>query len=77
MVQPDALTAGIRLVRAEEAWESVLFAGLIPIGGAVAVGGLIWRAVKDPPEHNRDLPPEDEPLPPPGPEDDGHEGPLS
>jgi hypothetical protein len=32
---------------AEEAWEPVLFAGLIPILGALAVVYLIWRAVRD------------------------------
>lgn len=32
---------------AEEAWEPVLFAGLIPIIGALAVGYLLWRAVRD------------------------------
>lgn len=35
------------LVRAEEAWEPVLLGGLIPIIGALAVGFIIWRAVRD------------------------------
>ncbi len=76
MIQPEVVTAGIRLVRAEEAWEPVLFGGLIPILGAGAILALIRYAIKEPPEHNKDKGPEDE-LPPPGPTDDGHEGPLS
>jgi hypothetical protein len=59
MIQPDAVAAAIRIVRAEEAWEPVLFGGMIPIVGAVAVVWLIWKAVKDNPED--DLPPEDRP----------------
>jgi hypothetical protein len=74
MIQPDTLTAGIRIVRAEEAWEPVLFGGMIPILGAGAIFALIRYAIKEPPEDKKG--PEDE-LPPPGPEDDGHEGPLS
>jgi hypothetical protein len=74
MIQPDTVTAGIRLVRAEEAWEPVLFGGLIPILGAGAIFALIRYAIKEPPEEKKG--PEDE-LPPPGPEDDEHEGPLS
>jgi hypothetical protein len=77
MIQPDTITAGIRIVRAEEAWEPVLFGGMIPILGALAVVWLIRYAIKDPPEHNKDLPPGDGQAPPPGPQDDGHEGPLS
>lgn len=76
MIQPEVVTAGVRLVRAEEAWEPVLFGGMIPIIGAGAVLALIRYAIKDPPEHNKDIEPGDE-LPPPGPQDDGHEGPLS
>lgn len=74
MIQPEVVTAGVRLVRAEEAWEPVLFGGLIPILGAGAVFALIRYAIKEPPENEKG--PEDE-LPPPGPQDDGHEGPLS
>jgi hypothetical protein len=37
---------------AEEAWEPVLFAGLIPILGALAVVYLIWRAVRDTDEND-------------------------
>jgi hypothetical protein len=73
MIPPDTLTAGIRIVRAEEAWQPVLFGGMIPIVGAGAIFALIRYAIKEPPEEKG---PEDE-LPPPGPEDDGHEGPLS
>ncbi len=82
MIGPDTilagarLTAGIRLPRAEEAWEPVLLGGLIPAIGAGAVFWLIRYAIKEPPEHNKDLP-EDDMTPPPGPEDDEHEGPLS
>jgi hypothetical protein len=74
MIQPEVVTAGVRLVRAEEAWEPVLFGGLIPILGAGAIFALIRYAIKEPPKDEKG--PEDE-LPPPGPEDDSHEGPLS
>jgi hypothetical protein len=77
MIQPDTLTAGIRLVRAEEAWEPVLFGGMIPILGALAIVWLIRYAIKEPPEHNKDIGPEDDQPPSPGPENDDHEGPLS
>jgi hypothetical protein len=77
MIAPDTVAAGIRLARAEEAWEPVLFGGMIPILGAIGVLWLIRYAIKDPPEHNKDLPPGDDQAPPPGPEEDGHEGPLS
>ncbi len=43
----EALTIALLLVRAEEAWEPVLFGGMIPILGALAVGYIIWRAVRD------------------------------
>jgi hypothetical protein len=72
MISPDAVDAAIRIVRAEEAWEPVLFGGMIPILGALAVVYLIWHAVKENPEND---PPADEP-PPPGDDGDGHEGPL-
>jgi hypothetical protein len=77
MIQADAIAAGIRIVRAEEAWEPVLFGGLIPIIGAGGVLWLIRYAIKDPPEHNKDIEPGDDQTPPPGPVDDEHEGPLS
>lgn len=83
MIGPDAIVAGarisadLRFVRAEEAWEPVLFGGMIPILGAIGVVWLIRYAIKDPPEHNKDLPPGDEQGPSPGTDDDGHEGPLS
>jgi hypothetical protein len=54
MIGPDAivagarLTAGIRLPRAEEAWEPVLFGGMIPVIGAGAVLWLIRHATKAP-----------------------------
>ncbi len=74
MIPPDAVTAGIRLVRAEEAWEPVLLGGLIPILGAGAVFALIRYAIKDPPE---DKGPGSDESPPPGPDDSDHEWPLS
>ena len=77
MIGPDAIAAGIRIVRAEEAWEPVLLGGMIPIIGALAVVWLIRYAIKDPPDHNKDVPPGDDQIPPPGHEDNGHEGPLS
>jgi hypothetical protein len=42
-----ALTIAVLLMRAEEAWEPVLFGGLIPLFGALAVGLIIWRAVRN------------------------------
>jgi hypothetical protein len=48
---------------------------MIPAIGAGAVLWLIRYAIKEPPEHNKDLP-EDDLTPPPGPVDDEHEGPL-
>jgi hypothetical protein len=77
MIAPETVAAGIRIVRAEEAWEPVLLGGLIPIIGAGGVLWLIRYAIKDPPEHNKDIEPGDDQPPPPGPVDDGHEGPLS
>ena len=59
-------------VLAQEAWEPVLFSGLIPLLGVGAVIWLIVWAVKEPPEKEG---PEDE-YTPPGPDEDGHEGPL-
>jgi hypothetical protein len=67
------LTAALHLVRAEEAWEPVLFGGMIPIAGALAVLFLIRYAIKEPPE---DKPPAEDPPPPAGESGDGHEGPL-
>jgi hypothetical protein len=43
----EALTIALFLVRAEETWEPVLFGGLIPLLGALAVGFIIYRAVRD------------------------------
>jgi uncharacterized protein (DUF2062 family) len=61
MIQPDTLTAGIRLVRAEEAWEPVLFGGMIPILGAGAIFALIRYAIKEPPEKRKEGESEDPP----------------
>jgi hypothetical protein len=41
------LALAMVLVRAEEAWEPVLFGGLIPLFGALTIGFIIWRAVRD------------------------------
>jgi hypothetical protein len=76
MIQPDTVVAGVRFVRAEEAWEPVLFGGLIPAIGAGAVFWLIRYAIKEPPEHNKDIEPEDDAPPSPGSGQDDHEGPL-
>ena len=43
----ELLAFGLILVRAEEAWEPVLFGGLIPLFGALAIGFIIWRAIRD------------------------------
>jgi hypothetical protein len=43
----ELLTIAVILVRAEEAWEPVLFGGMIPILGALAIGFIIYRAVRD------------------------------
>jgi hypothetical protein len=43
----EALAIALVLVRAEEAWEPVLLGGLIPLLGALAIGFIIWRAVRD------------------------------
>jgi hypothetical protein len=48
---------------------------MIPILGALGIVWLIRYAIKEPPEHNNDPPP-DEPAPPAGDGGDGHEGPL-
>jgi hypothetical protein len=74
VIAPDTIDGGIRFVRAEEAWEPVLFGGMIPIAGALGIFWLIRWAVKEPPE---DEEPEGEEKPPPSLDDDGHEGPLS
>ncbi len=64
MIQPDTVAAGIRFVRAEEAWEPVLFGGMIPILGALGIFWLIRWAIKEPPEDKKEGGP-DEPDPPP------------
>jgi hypothetical protein len=43
----ELLAVALILVRAEEAWEPVLFGGLIPVIGALAIGLIIYRAVRD------------------------------
>jgi hypothetical protein len=43
----EALAIAMLLARAEEAWEPVLFGGMIPILGALAIGFIIYRAVRD------------------------------
>jgi len=39
---------------AAEAWEPVLFGGLIPILGAAGIGFLIWYAVRQKPEEKKE-----------------------
>jgi len=46
------LAIALLLVRAEEAWEPVLLGGLIPLIGALAIGLIIYRAVRDNDEEN-------------------------
>lgn len=43
----ELLSLAALVVRAEEAWEPVLFGGLIPIIGALAVFFIIFYAVRD------------------------------
>jgi hypothetical protein len=43
----ETLPIATFLVRAEEAWQPVLFGGLIPILGLVGLGYVIFRAVRD------------------------------
>jgi hypothetical protein len=50
----EALAIAAILVRAEEAWEPVLFGGMIPIIGALAILYIIVRAVRDNPENDED-----------------------
>jgi hypothetical protein len=57
VIQPDEVVAVLRLPRAEESWEAVIFSGLIPFLGAGGVLYLLWRAVRSNPEN--DLPPEE------------------
>jgi hypothetical protein len=73
VIAPTEASAAIRLVRAQEAWEPVLFSGLIPFLGVAAILWLIRWAIKEPPESKG---PEDDDISPPGLDDDGHEGPL-
>lgn len=65
MIQPEIVTAGIRLVRAEEAWEPVVGGGMIPILGAGAVFWLIRWAIKEPPEEKEKEGGPGDPDPPP------------
>ena len=55
------------LVRAEEAWEPVIFGGMIPAAGALAVGYVIYRAVREPPEEEGDKGGDGGPPEPPSP----------
>ena len=55
----EALAIATILVRAEEAWEPVLFGGMIPIIGALAILYIIIRAVRDNPENDKDEDDED------------------
>ncbi|HEX8754307.1 MAG TPA: hypothetical protein VF731_12920 [Solirubrobacterales bacterium] len=40
------------MILAAEAWQPVIFGGMIPLLGACAVFGLIWYAVRKPPEED-------------------------
>jgi hypothetical protein len=53
-VLPTLIVSVMPLVRAEEAWEPVLLGGMIPILGALAVGYIIFRAVRDTGEDDDD-----------------------
>jgi hypothetical protein len=55
------------VVRAEEAWEPVIFGGMIPAVGAAAVGYIIYRAVREPPEEQPDEGRDGGPPEPPSP----------
>jgi len=55
------------VVRAEEAWEPVIFGGMIPAVGAGAVGYIIYRAVREPPEETGDKGGDGGPPEPPSP----------
>jgi hypothetical protein len=46
---------------AAEAWEPVLFGGLIPLLGAGAIFFLIWYAVRAKPDEHDEHPSDDEP----------------
>ena len=61
MIPPETISAGIRIVRAEEAWEPVLFGGMIPILGAGAIFALIRYAIKEPGEKKKEDESEDPP----------------
>jgi len=66
MIEPAAIAA--LPVRADEAWQPVLIGGLIPVLGALAVFGLIYKAVKANPEN--DEPEDDDPTGPSEPPED-------
>jgi hypothetical protein len=42
------------MIFAAEAWEPVIFGGLIPILGAAGIGFLIWYAVREKPEEKEE-----------------------
>ena len=82
MIDAQALTAGIRIVRAEEAGLSVIIGGLIPFLGIVALSYIVWRAVKSNPENDPIVYDDPEPAPPQatppeGEKEGGPEGPPS
>jgi hypothetical protein len=41
---------------AAEAWEPVLFGGLIPVLGALAIGYILYRAAREPDDGDEDGP---------------------
>jgi hypothetical protein len=56
----EVLAIAVLLVRAEEAWEPVLFGGMIPILGALAIVFIIYRAVRDNDEDDDESTPSDD-----------------
>jgi hypothetical protein len=47
-VSAAVLSLATLVVRAEEAWEPVIFGGMIPMIGALGIFFLIWYAVREP-----------------------------
>ncbi len=43
----ELLALALPMVGAQESWVPVLFGGLIPVLGALAIGLIIYRAVRD------------------------------
>jgi hypothetical protein len=56
-VSAAVLSLATLVVRAEEAWEPVIFGGMIPMIGALGIFFLIWYAVRDKPDDDEDKKP--------------------